>query len=175
MPTDKPDLDVWDSCCLIGILNKEKDKMPGLLAQTQYFESGKALLGIPMTAVTEVVTLADGTPAEKAVKQFLENRYILLLQPTLEISIKSSALQYRFNSKQMPDLKTKAMAAGVPNNQSNRLGSRDSEILATALEYKAQRLTTYDPFLCFLGREYITPETGLIISPPDSNLLPFDQ
>ena len=103
MPTDKPDLDVWDSCCLIGILNKEKDKMPGLLAQQQYFESGKALLGIPMTAVTEVVTLADGTPAEKAVKQFLENRYILLLQPTLEISISPSwAIQKRVGTLVSP-------------------------------------------------------------------------
>jgi hypothetical protein len=59
--------------------------------------------------------------------------------------------------------------------EANRLKSRDSEILATALVYKAQRLTTYDPFLCFLGKEYITPETGLVIGPPDSSLLPFDQ
>jgi hypothetical protein len=62
-----------------------------------------------------------------------------------------------------------------PILQANRLKSRDSEILATAIVHKAKRLTTYDPFLIFLGKEYITPETGLVISPPDSSFLPFDQ
>jgi hypothetical protein len=178
MPSDKPakpDLDVWDSCCLIGVLNKEQDKLPALLAQTQHFETGKAILGIPTTAVTEVVTLSDGTPAEPKLKEFLDNHYVELLQPTLEVSLMSGKLQYRFDSKRMPELKAKAIAAGVPNNQAHRLGSRDSEILATALVYKAQRLTTYDPFLIFLGKEYITPETGLVIGPPDSSWLNFDQ
>lgn len=177
MPSDKPakpDLDVWDSCCLIGVLNKEQDKLPALLSQTQYFETGKAILGLPSAAVSEIVTLSDGSPAGPKVKEFLDNSYVELLQPTLDVSVKSSNLQYRFDSKRMPELKTKAIAAGVPNNQANRLGSRDSEILATALVYKAQRLTTYDPFLIFLGKEYITPETGLVIGPPDSSWLNFD-
>jgi hypothetical protein len=175
MTSDKPELDVWDSCCLIGILNNEQDKVPALLAQTQYFETGKALLGIPSTVVSEVVTLGDGSPAEQKLNAFLDNLYVELLLPTKNVSIRSSNLQYRFDSKRMPELKTKAIAASVPSNQANRLGSRDSEILATALEYKAKRLTTYDPFLCFLGKEYITPETGLIIGPPDSSWLPFEQ
>ena len=178
MPSDKPakpDLDVWDSCPIIGVLNKESDKLPALLAQTQYFETGKAILGIPSAAVTEIVTLSNGSPAGPKVKEFLDNSYVELLQPTVEVSMKSSELQYRFDSRRLPELKTKAIAAGVPPDQANRLKSRDSEILATALVYKAQRLTTYDPFLCFLGKEYITPETGLIIGPPDSSLLPFEQ
>jgi hypothetical protein len=37
----------------------------------------------------------------------------------------------------------------------------DADVLATALVYKAARLTTYDPFLLFIGKECITPETGL--------------
>ena len=82
-------------------------------------------------------------------------------------------MRYRFDSKRMLELKAKAIAAGVPPEQANKLGVKDSEILATALVYKADRLTTYDPFLIFLGKEYITPETGLIIGPPDSSLLPF--
>jgi hypothetical protein len=178
MPSDKPgkpELDVWDSCCLIGVLNKEQDKLPALLSQTQFFETGKAVLGIPSTVVSEVVTLSDGTPAEPKLKEFLDNPYVELLQPTKNVSIRSSGLQHRFDSKRMPELKTKAIAAGVPKNQANRLGRSDSEILATALEYKAQRLTTYDPFLIFLGKEYITPETGLVIGPPDSSWLNFDQ
>ena len=73
----------------------------------------------------------------------------------------------------MSDLKSKAIAADVPKDNANRLGSRDSEILATALEYKAERLTTYDPFLIFIGKEYITPETGLVVGLPDSSWLPF--
>lgn len=177
MPNDKPakpELDVWDSCCLIGVLNKEQDKMPALLAQTQYFVSGKAILGLPSTVVTEVVTLADGSAAGPKVKQFIDNGYVELLQPTMEVVMKASELQHRFDSRRMPELKTKAIAAGVPANQVTRLGRADSEVLATALVYKARRLTTYDPFLRFLGKEYIEPETGLIISPPDSSFLPFE-
>jgi hypothetical protein len=178
MPSDrptKPDLDVWDSCCLIGVLNKEQDKLPALLAQTQYFESGNAILGLPSAVVMEIVTLANGSPAAPRVREFLDNAYVELLLPIVEVTMKSSELQHRFDSRRLPELKAKAIAAGVPADQANRLKSRDSEILATAIVYKAKRLTTYDPFLCFLGKEYIEQETGLIISPPDSSFLPFDQ
>jgi hypothetical protein len=178
MPSEKPakpELDVWDSCCLIGVLNKEQDKLPALLAQAQYFETGKAILGLPSAVVTEVVTLADGSAAGPKVREFLDNSYVELLQSTIEVSMKSSELQHRFDSRRMQELKAKAIAAGVPPDQANRLKSRDSEILATAIVHKAKRLTTYDPFLTFLGREYITPETGLVISPPDSSFLPFEQ
>jgi hypothetical protein len=61
----------------------------------------------------------------------------------------------------------------VPNNQVIRLKRADSDVLASALHYKAKRLTTYDPFLIHIGREYITPEYGLIIGPPDAEFLPF--
>jgi hypothetical protein len=133
------------------------------------------MLGIPSAVVTEVVTLADGSPAGPKVRAFLDNAYVEPLQPTIEVSLKSSELQHRFDSKRMPELRAQAIAAGVPSDQAGRLKGRDSEILATALVYKAQRLTTYDPMLIFLGKQYITPETGLIIGPPDSSWLPFDQ
>ncbi len=68
MPSRKPTLDVWDSCCLIGILNGEKDKLPALLAQTRFFETGAAILGLPIAVLDEVVTLADGTSAEDKVQ-----------------------------------------------------------------------------------------------------------
>jgi hypothetical protein len=42
------------------------------------------------------------------------------------------------------------------------------------LVYKATRLTTYDPLLIFIGSEYITPETGLIIAKPELSLLAFE-
>src|SRR2546423_12998069 len=98
MPSDKfkkPDLDVWDSCLIIDILNKESDKLPALLSQTQYFESGRAILGIPSAAVTEIVTLSDGSAASPKVKEFLDNSYVELLQPNVEVSMKSSELQFR--------------------------------------------------------------------------------
>ena len=41
--------------------------------------------------------------------------------------------------------------------------------------YKADRLTTYDPFLIFLGREYIHREYGLVIDKPSSPFLPFPE
>jgi hypothetical protein len=154
-------------------LNNEKDKLPALLSQTQRFESGAARLGIPSAVVAEIVSLSDGTPAEDKVRAFLDNPYVLLLEPTREILFKSSSLQYRFHNSRMQDLKTRAIAAGVPKENATRLGSRDSEILATAIELKAARLTTYDPFLLFIGKEFITPETGLVVDLPDTSWLDF--
>jgi hypothetical protein len=173
MQSSKPVLDVWDSCCLIGILNAEADKLPALLAQTRLFETGASVLGLPIAALDEVVTLSDGTAAEEKVRAFLLNPYVLPLHSNLEVSFKSKSLRMRFNSKNMPDLYTKAVAAGVPKDQAKKLGVKDSEILASALFYEADRLTTYDPFLLFLGREFIEKETGLIIAPPTSPFLPF--
>jgi hypothetical protein len=152
MPSSKPALDVWDSCCLIGILSGEQDKLPALLAQTRLFETGAALLGLPIAVLDEVVTLSDGTSAEEKVRAFLLNPYVLPLHSNLEVSFKSKGLRMRFDGKNMPELYDKAVAAGVPKDQAKKLGVKDSEILATALFYQADRLTTYDPFLLFLGR-----------------------
>jgi hypothetical protein len=174
MPSSKPALDVWDTCCLLGVLNGEKDKLPALLSQTRKFEDGSAVLGIPIVVVSEVVTLSDGTPAEEKMTKFLDNPYVVPLQPTQEVGVQSGRLQYRFDSKRMPDLRERAIAAGVPKDQANRLTRADADILATAIFYKAARLTTYDPFLIFIGKEYITPETGLVIDVPDTSLLPLE-
>lgn len=172
--SNKPELDVWDTCCLIGILNGEQDKVPALLAQIPRYEAGEAVLGIPNGVISEVVTLADGSSAAEPLKQFIANSYIETLTPTVEVSILSGQLQHRFNSQRMPELKTKAIAAGCSKVQAIRLRAKDAEILATAMHYKAARLTTYDPFLRFLGREYITPETGLVIDPPQTSFLPLE-
>ena len=171
---NKPDLDVWDTCCLIGVLNAEQDKVPALLAQIPRYESGEAILGIPNGVISEVVSLADGSSAAGPLKQFIASPYIETLTPTVEVSILSGQLQHRFNAQRMPELKTKAIAAGCSKEQAIRLRAKDAEILATALHYKAARLTTYDPFLRFLGQEYITPETGLLIDPPQTSFLPLE-
>jgi predicted nucleic acid-binding protein len=171
---NKPELDVWDSCCLIAVLNSEQDKVPALLAQIQRYESGEAVLGVPNAAISEVVRLADGSPASDPLRRFLANPYIELLTPTVEVGLLSGQLQYRFDSRNSSELKEKAVAAGCSNDQALRLRSRDAEILATALHYKANRLTTYDPFLRFLGLEYITRESGLVIDVPQTSFLPLD-
>lgn len=175
MPSSKPILDVWDSCCIIGILNGEQDKLSALLAQTRFFETGAAVLGLPIAALDEVVTLSDGTSAEEKVKAFLENPYVLPLHSNLEISFKSKNLRIRFDRKTMPELYERAVAAGVPKEQAKKLKMKDSEILASALFYQADRLTTYDPFLLLLGREYIERETGLVVDVPTSPFLPFPE
>lgn len=173
MPSN-PQLDVWDSCCLLGVLNNEQDKVPALLAQMPKFESGSAVLGIPSVVISEVVTLADGSPAEGPIKSFLSNPFVQILAPTVEVHFLSAHLQYRFDSRRLPELKEKAIAAGCSPDQATRLRSKDAEILATALHYKADRLTSYDPFLRFLGEEYITKESGLVIGIPGTSFLPFD-
>jgi hypothetical protein len=154
-------------------LNGEKDKLPALLAQTRLFETGAAVLGLPIAVLDEVVTLSDGTSAEEKVRAFLLNPYVLPLHSNLEVSFKSKSLRMRFDGKSIPELSGKAVAAGVPKDQAKKLGVKDSEILATALFYQANRLTTYDPFLLFLGSEYIERETGLLIDIPTSPFLPF--
>lgn len=174
MTNSKPVLDVWDSCCFLGVLNNEKDKLPALLSQTQKFENGSAVLGIPSVVISETVTLSDGTSAEEPVRKFLDNSYVVPLQATQEVAMMSSRLQFRFDTKRMPDLKAKAIAAGVPKDNASKLKRADADVLATALVYKAARLTTYDPFLLFIGKEYITPEKGLIIDTPDTSLLPLE-
>src|SRR5260370_7402854 len=173
MPNSRPALDVWDSCCIIGILNAEKDKLQAVVAQGRFFGTGSAILGIASRGVSEVSSLADGTSASSKIEEFLDNPYVQLLQPTREVSTMSAKLQFRFNSKQIPDLKDRAIAAGVPKDRASKLTSRDSEVLATAIFYKADRLSTYDPFLIVLGREYIQKATGLVIDPPTSPFLPF--
>ncbi len=175
MQSSKPTLDVWDSCCLIGILNGEKDKLAALLAQTRFFETGAAMLGLPIAALDEVIILSDGTSAEEKVRAFLLNPYVLPLHPNLEISFKSKNLRIRFDVKNLPELHDKAVAAGVPKDQAKKLRVKDSEILATALFYEATRLTTFDPFLLFLAHEYIEKETGLIVDRPASPFLPFPE
>jgi hypothetical protein len=173
MPSSKPALDVWDSCCLLGILNEEKDKLPALLSQTQKFGDGSAILGIPSVVVSEIVTLSDGSSAEDKVNKFLDNPYVELLQATRDVATTSSRLQFRFNGKQMPRLKEQAIAAGVPKDNA-KLTRADSDILATAMVYKASRLTTYDPFLRYVGDEFISRETGIVIGLPDSSWLPLE-
>jgi hypothetical protein len=173
MQSSKPALDVWDSCCLIGILNAEEDKLPALLAQTRFFETGAAILGLPIATLDEVVTLSDGTPAEEKVRSFLQNPYVMPLTTNLEVSFTSKNLRIRFDSKRMPDLYERAVIAGVQKDNAKKLTIKDSEVLAAALFYKADRLSTYDPFLIFLGREYLQKETGLLIDQPSSPFLPF--
>jgi hypothetical protein len=155
-------------------LNKEKDKLAALLSQMQKFDDGTAVLGIPSVVVSETVTLSDGTAAEERVIKFLDNPYVVTLQATQEVALKSSHLQFRFDTKRMPELREKAIAAGLPKDNANKLKRADADVLATALVYKAARLTTYDPFLLFIGKEYITPETGLVVDLPDTSWLPLE-
>jgi hypothetical protein len=170
---NRPALDVWDSCCLIGILNEEKDKLPALLSQTQKFEDGSAILGIPSVVVSETVMLSDGTSAEEKVNKFLDSHYVELLQATREVATTSSRLQFRFGSKQMPKLREQAIEAGTPKDNA-KLTRADSDVLATALVYKAARLTTYDPFLRYIGDQFLSKETDLIVGLPDTSWLPLD-
>ena len=171
--SNKPELDVWDSCCLIGLFNNEPDKVPALLAQTPLFETGKAKLGLPIAVLDEVVTLPDGSSAETKLRQFLDNSYVLRLQANEEVSFLAKNLRMRFDGQRAPDVMAKALLAGVPRDQAKKLGMKDSEILATAIFFKADRLTTYDPFLLFLGEHYIQKETGMVIAKPLSPFLNF--
>jgi len=172
MPSKTPELFVWDTCCLLGLFNNEQDKVAGLRYEIAECEAGRAQLGIPIAAMGEVTRLCDGQPADKILEAFLENRFVQPLNSTPEIGVLTSKLGFRFDLRGQPELMQRAAEFGCPPDQ-RRLKAKDAEILATAIFYKATRLTTYDPLLSFIGQEFVKPEYGVVVGPPDSSFLPF--
>jgi hypothetical protein len=63
----------------------------------------------------------NGTSAEEKMSKFLDNPYVVPLQATQEVAIMSSRLQFRFDTKRMPELRAKAIAEGVPKDNANKL------------------------------------------------------
>jgi hypothetical protein len=172
MPNRPPDLYVWDTCCILGLFNNEQDKIAGLLSEIAQCEAGRAYLGVPTAAMGEVVRLADGQPADKALEAFLDQHYVQQLNNTREIGLLTSQLRFRFDLRNQPEKLQLAVAFGCPTDQ-KQLKAKDAEIIATTIVYNAARLTTYDPFLRFIGQEFITPEFGVIVDVPSSSFLPF--
>ncbi len=154
MPSKQPILIAWDSCCILGLFNKEVDKLAGLTYELRECDEGRALLGIASASLSEITRIADGSPAYPLLEMFLQFPFIQQLNSNREVGLLSSRLGHRFDLRTHPELLAKAQDFGCPSNQ-NRLRSKDSEILATAIIYKAAQLTTYDPLLRFLGSEFI--------------------
>ena len=174
MPSRPPSLIAWDSCCIFGLFNKEADKINGLIYELRECDEGRATLGIATASLGEITRLADGSPALETLEQFLELPFVQLLNGNKEVGLLASRLGHRFDLRKKPELLVKALAFGCPKDQ-NRLRAKDAEILATAIVYNADRLTTYDPFLRFLGTEFIRAEYGTTVDTPLSSLLPFER
>ena len=170
MPNKPPALIAWDSCCILGLFNKEQDKIAGLVYELRECEEGRAVLGVATASLGEVTSLADGTPALETLEQFLQLPFVQLLTGTKEVGLLANRLGHRFDLRTQPELLEKARAFGCPRDQ-KRLKSKDAEILATAIVYKAAQLTTYDPFLRFLGAEFISKEFVIAVDIPSSSLL----
>jgi len=170
MPSKPPALIVWDSCCLIGLFNQEEDKAAGLTYELRECSEGRSALGIASASIGEVITLADGTPAYPVLEQFLDAPFLQILSSNREVGLLASKLGSRFDLRAQPEILQKAIDFGCPKDQ-KRLKSKDAEILATAIVYNAIRLTTYDPFLRFLGANFIQAEYGIAVDMPASTLL----
>jgi hypothetical protein len=170
MPSKPPILITWDTCCILGLFNKEPDKLAGLTYELRECDEGRAFLGIASATLSEVTRLADGSAAYPHLEIFLQFPFIQQLNSTREVGLLASKLGHRFDLRTQPALLAKAQAFGCPRDQ-NRLKPKDAEILATAIVYKAAQLTTYDPLLLFLGAEFVRSEFGLIIDKPASALL----
>jgi hypothetical protein len=127
-------------------------------------------LGIASATLSEITRLADGSPAYPSLELFLQLPFIQLLNSNQEIGLLASRMGHRFDFSNNSELLAKAANFGCPKNQ-KRLKNKDAEILATAIVYKAVRLTTYDPFLRFLGAEFVQNESGMIVDTPSSSLL----
>jgi predicted nucleic acid-binding protein len=172
MPSRPPSLIVWDSCCLIGLFNREADKFAGLTYELRECDEKRAILGIATATLGEVTQLADGSPALATLERFIELPFVQLLNGNKDVGLLANRLGSRFDLRNRPEILSKALTFGCPKDQ-KRLRAKDAEILATAIEYKASRLTTYDPFLRFLGAEFIHAEHGTIVDYPSSSLLSF--
>lgn len=171
MPNKPPPLLInWDSCCLLGLFNKEPDKTAGLTYELRECDEGRAVLGIATATLGEVTRLADGSPAIQTLEHFLDLPFVQLLNNNKEVGLLANRLGQRFDLRSQPVLLARAALLGYPADQ-KRLKSKDAEILATAIVYKAARLTTYDPFLIFIGKEFISKEYGLVVDEPSSSLL----
>jgi hypothetical protein len=170
MASKPPALIVWDSCCLIGLFNRESDKIAGLIYELRECDEGRAVLGIASASIAEVTTLADGTPAFDTLEHFLNAPFIQILNSNKDVGLLASKLGSRFDLRLQTDMLKKAIEFGCPKDQ-KRLKTKDAEIVATAITYRAMRLTTYDPLLRFLGAEVIQQEYGLSIDFPPSALL----
>lgn len=170
MPSNPPALIVWDSCCLIGLFGREPDKISGLTYELRECDEGRCILGIASASLAEVASLPDGSPAHNTLENFLEAPFIQVLSSNRDVGLLASKLGNRFDLRAQPELLLKAIDFGCPKDQ-KRLKSKDAEILATAIIYKAVRLTTYDPLLRFLGAEFIQKEYGVVVDSPPSALL----
>jgi hypothetical protein len=170
MANRPPILIAWDSCCILGLFNREQDKLPGLTYELRECEEGRAALGIATASLGEITKLADGSPALLTLEQFLQLSFVQPLNGNKEVGLLASRLGHRFDLRADPELLAKAHEFGCPPDQ-KRLKAKDAEILATAIVYKAARLTTYDPLLRFLGAEFIRAEFGMLVDKPSSSLL----
>lgn len=170
MATRTPILIAWDSCCILGLFNKESDKLSQLTYELRECEEGRAVLGIAFATLSEITKLADGSPALQTLELFLQLPFVQLLNGNKEVGLLANRLVDRFDLRGQPDLLEKSREFGCPPDQ-KRLRSKDADILATAIVYKAVRLTTYDPLLRFLGTEFIRSEYGMIVDKPLSSLL----
>jgi hypothetical protein len=170
MPSKPPSLIAWDSCCILGLFNREPDKLPGLVYELRECEEGRAVLGIATASLGEITRLADGSAAIETLETFLDLPFVQLLNGNKEVGLLANRFGSRFDFRNQPELLAKAIAFGCPGDQ-RRLKSKDAEILATAVVYKAVQLTTYDPLLRFIGREFLRSESNLIVDYPSSSLL----
>lgn len=170
MPSSPPILLAWDSCCILGLFNKEQDKIAGLTYELRECDEGRAYLGVASASLSEITRLADGTAAYPVLESFLQFPFVQQMNSNREVGLLSSKLGHRFDLRDKPEILLKAVSFGCPADQ-KRLKPKDAEILATAIVYKATQLTTYDPLLLFLGAEFIRSEFGLIVDKPASSLL----
>jgi len=173
MPSNSPSLIVWDSCCVLGYFNRETDKLAGLQYEINECSCQRGILGIATATLGEIVYLADNSPAYPVLEKFLKLPFIQQLNNNQEVGLLSSRLGHRFDLRDKPDSLSEAKLFGCPVDQ-KRLKSKDAEILATSIVYKASRLTTYDPFIRFIGQKYIRNEYGVVVDTPSSALLPFN-
>jgi len=137
----------WDSCCFLGLLNNEQDKVHLCQGAIQKAEGGELVIITSAISFIEVIRMKGKPKLKKAVEttiqKFFSNSFIYIHNVDREVGIKARNLMWKHQSLQ----------------------PKDSIHLATALLHNVPTLHTFDDDLLNLKDK--TVEQKIKICRPD--------
>jgi len=127
----------WDSCCFLGLLNNEQDKVHLCQGTIRKAESGELIIVTSAITFIEVIRMKGKPKLKKAIEntiqQFFSNSFISIHNVDREVGIRARNLMWRHQALQ----------------------PKDSIHLATALFHNIPTLHTFDNELLSLKDRHI--------------------
>ncbi len=141
----------WDSCCILGWLKDEPDKVPYCEGVIQQAKAGKLKIVISALTLAEVIRVKGKPPLskedEQKINDFFDNGFIILHDVDETVAKEARQLMWSYP----------------------QLWPKDSIHVATAIRTGVDVLDTFDEVLLKLDGQIGNP--GLRITKPD---LPFE-